>query len=144
MSAVLVHATTIAIGGRGVLILGDSGAGKSDLALRLIVEGALLIADDQTRLTIEGGRLVATAPTTIAGRMEARGVGILSAPQIESATLYLAVELSAKPLERMPEPSFWRPPGVAAAPHLPLISLSPFEPSALAKLRLALIAVTQT
>ena len=144
MSAVLVHATTIAIGGRGVLILGDSGAGKSDLALRLMAEGALLVADDQTRLMLNNGKLVATAPPTIAGRIEARGVGVLGAPQIESATLHLAVELSTKLLERMPELSFWQPLGVAAAPHLPLISLSPFEPSALAKLRLALIAVTQT
>ena len=141
--SVLVHATAIQVVGHGVLILGESGAGKSDLALRLIGEGALLISDDQTSLTVEGGRLVATAPATIAGRIEARGLAIVRAPQIEAAILRLAVRLEAAPLERMPEPYFWRVPGVAAGPHLPLISLAPFEPSATVKLRMALTAVTQ-
>ncbi len=137
-----MHATTIQLVGHGVLILGDSGSGKSDLALRLIAEGALLVADDQTCLTLQDGHLVATAPTTIAGRIEARGIGILPAPQVESARLRLAVRLSTVPIERMPEASLWHPPGgVAGTPHLPLIALAPFEPSSLIKLRMALGAV---
>ena len=139
----LVHATSVQLGASGVLILGGSGAGKSDLALRLIGEGALLVADDQTRLTVRDGRLVATAPAAIAGRIEARAVGIVRAARIEAAVLRLAVRLDAAPLERMPEPSFWQVPGVAAAPHLPLIALAPFEPSSTVKLRMALTAVTQ-
>ena len=138
----LVHATTLQIAGHGVLILGDSGSGKSDLALRLIAEGALLVADDQTCVTCQDGRLVATAPPLIAGRIEARGIGIFAAPRIESATLRLAVQLAAGPLERLPETSSWHPPGsVAGTPHLPLIALAAFEPSASIKLRMALIAV---
>ena len=82
MTAVLIHATTVQLGAHGVLIIGPSGSGKSDLALRLIGEGALLVSDDQTRLTLKDGRLIATAPATIAGRIEARGIGIQRAPQI--------------------------------------------------------------
>jgi serine kinase of HPr protein (carbohydrate metabolism regulator) len=142
MTSVLVHATTVQIAGHGVLILGDSGSGKSDLALRLIGEGALLVADDQTRVTCRDGQLVATAPATIAGRLEARGIGILAAPQVESARLRLAVRLSTIPVERMPEALFWYPPGgVAETHHLQMIALAPFEPSALVKLRMALNAV---
>ena len=143
MTAVLIHATTVQLGAHGVLIIGPSGSGKSDLALRLIGEGALLVSDDQTGLTLKDGRLIATAPATIAGRIEARGIGILRAPHIESAIVRLAVELTSAPLERMPEPRSWSPPGVAAAPQVPLVSLAPFEPSALLKLKLALLAVTE-
>ena len=136
----LVHATTVQIAGHGVLILGDSGSGKSDLALRLIGEGAFLVSDDQTRLTIRENRLIANAPAAIAGRVEARGIGILCAPQVESAVLRLAVQLSPA-IERMPEAASWSLPGVAGAPQVPLIALSPFEPSAAVKLRIALNAV---
>ena len=142
MKRVLIHATTIQIVGYGVLIFGDSGAGKSDLALRLIAEGAFLVADDQTELTVRDGRLVATAPSTIAGKIEVRGLGIVAAPHTESANLRLAIHLLAAPLERMPEASFWQPPDLAAAPRLPLVALAPFEPSAVVKLRMALTAVT--
>ena len=137
----LIHATTIQLGLSGVMLLGESGVGKSDLALRLIAEGALLVADDQTQIALIDGCLIATAPKTIAGRIEARGIGILPVPQIEAATVRLAVQLTRSPIERMPEPAGWWPPGVAGAPQIPLFELSPFEPSATVKLRLALIAV---
>jgi HPr kinase/phosphorylase len=139
--SVLIHATTVQIGVHGVILMGESGAGKSDLALRLIAEGALLVSDDQTRLTLDQGRLIATAPQTIAGRIEARGVGILRAPQVSAATVRLAVQLTRGAVERMPEPASWSPPGVAGAPQIALIELSPFEPSAPVKLRMALMAV---
>jgi serine kinase of HPr protein (carbohydrate metabolism regulator) len=137
----LIHATTIQLGAYGVMLMGESGSGKSDLALRLIAEGALLVSDDQTRLTLTNGRLIATAPQTIAGRIEARAIGILRAPQVGAATVRLAVQLTRAPIERMPEPASWSPPGVAGAPQIPLIELTPFEPSAPVKLRLALMAV---
>ena len=139
MKRVLIHATTIQLAGHGVLIFGDSGAGKSDLALRLIAEGAFLVADDQTELTVGGGRLVATAPSTIAGQIEVRGLGIVAAPHTESANLRLAVHLAAL-IERMPDTSFWKAPDLAGAPRLPLVALAPFEPSAVVKLRMALSA----
>ena len=139
----LVHATTIQLAGYGVMLLGDSGAGKSDLALRLIAEGALLVADDQTKLDVVDGRLIASAPQTIAGRIEARGIGIVRAPQTEAADVRLAVQLTRAPIERLPEPASWSPPGVAAAPQIPLIELAPFEPSAPVKLRMALMSVAK-
>ena len=74
---ILVHATAVAIDGRALLLRGPSGAGKSDLALRLIDAGARLIADDQSVLRREGGRLLAAVPAAIAGLIEVRGVGIL-------------------------------------------------------------------
>jgi hypothetical protein len=107
----------------------------------LIGDGALLVSDDQTRLAVVDGRLVATAPQTIAGRMEARGLGIVRAATIASAIVRLAVELESRSPERMPEPRLWSPPNVAAAPQVPLIALSAFEPSAPIKLKMALLAV---
>jgi HPr kinase/phosphorylase len=74
---ITIHATTVSLDGRGVILRGPSGSGKSDLALRLINEGALLVADDQTILFVESGRMMAQPPAEIAGKMEVRGVGIV-------------------------------------------------------------------
>ena len=129
-----VHATCIAIDGRGILLRGPSGSGKSDLALRLIDEGALLVSDDQVILTEADGGLTASAPATIAGRMEVRGIGIVSMPHLPQVGLTLVVDLvAAAKIERMPEAACCRLGGV----DLPAIALAPFEPSAPAKLRLA-------
>jgi HPr kinase/phosphorylase len=133
----LVHATTLDLAGLGVLILGPSGAGKSDLALRLIADGALLVADDQTLVDLQGDALRATAPEKIAGLIEARGVGIVPAAIKRATRLALAVQLTAKP-ERMPQRRAWSLPGSAVA--IPLVELDPFEASAPAKLRFALAA----
>jgi serine kinase of HPr protein (carbohydrate metabolism regulator) len=84
-----------------VLIEGASGAGKSDLALRLIDRGASLISDDYTLLTRSGDALIAAAPGTIAGRMEVRGLGILAFPHRDKVRVALAVRLTEAP-ERMP------------------------------------------
>ena len=131
----LVHATTLDIASLGVLILGASGTGKSDLALRLIADGALLVADDQTSIDVRGGELWATSPAKIAGLIEARGVGIVPVAIKLGTRLVLAVEFAALPA-RMPEWRSWSLPGVAVG--IPLIELSPFEASAPAKLRFAL------
>ena len=131
----LVHATTVDIAGLGVLILGAPGAGKSDLALRLIAEGALLVADDQTVIEMRGDEIWASAPEKIAGLVEARGLGIVPAATKRATRLVLAVQLTALPA-RMPERRTWALPGAGA--QIPLIELSPFEASAPAKLRLAL------
>ena len=129
-----VHATSVAIGGRGVLLYGPSGAGKSDLALRLIDRGAKLISDDYTIVRSSGGQLSASAPATIAGMMEVRGLGVVDMPHVGEAPLALIVDL-AQHIDRMPgDPEEWL---VAGAP-LPVVRLSPFEASAPIKVELAL------
>ena len=65
LSSETVHASTVAIGGKAVLIGGPSGSGKSDLALRLIDRGAVLISDDYTIVRRTDAGLVANAPATI-------------------------------------------------------------------------------
>ena len=132
-----VHATSVAIGGDGILLRGPSGSGKSDLALRLIDDGARLVADDQTELERVGAVLEMRAPATIAGRLEVRGLGILRVPSVAAAPLRLVVDLVApEAVERLPEPEFCTLLGIS----LPLLRLAPFAASAAAKLRLALRA----
>lgn len=134
---VFVHATAVAIDRVGALLLGPSGSGKSDLALRVLEAGGRLIADDQVVLSRVGEKLIANAPTTLAGRIEARGIGILSlggAQLWRKMPVRLAVELVPPDrVERLPEPATREFLGFA----LPLIRLAPFEVSAIAKLRLA-------
>ena len=137
-----VHATCVALrlGRRwhGVLLRGPSGAGKSDFALRLLDEGARLVADDRTDLAVKGQRLIASAPATIAGLLEVRGLGIVALPRSRRAArveVALLVDLvSPKRIDRMPQPMSEKVMGVA----LPVLALAPFEASAAAKLRLAL------
>lgn len=130
----LVHASCVAIDGRAVLIGGASGHGKSDLALRLIDRGARLVADDQTLLEPSGGRLLASAPPTIAGRIEVRGVGILAMEAVRDVPVALFVDLDAPP-ERLPEGAGKR---VLAGIAIPSIALSALEASAPIKLEAAL------
>src|SRR5262245_18022362 len=136
----LVHATTVDIAALGVRILGESGAGKSDLALRLIASGALLVADDQTDIEVTGDALRATSPRPIAGLIEARGVAIVHAPTKVATRLRLAVSLIVTAPERMPELRTWSLPG-SVKPQIPLIELGAFEASAGEKVRRALTAV---
>lgn len=135
----LLHATAVAIDGRAVLLRGASGSGKSDLALRLIDAGARLVADDQSELCREGDRVIVRAPATIAGLIEVRGVGIMRLDALAEAPLALIVDLvQPEKIERLPARRTERVLGLA----LPLISVTPFEASAAAKLRLALRACT--
>lgn len=137
---VRVHGSSVTIDGRGILLRGPSGSGKSDLALRLIDQGAMLVADDQTELSRNGDRLEMKAPPTIAGMIEVRGVGIIPMPHIGSAALDLVVDLApASEVERLPEPRFCEFEGVS----VPLLALDPFTASAPAKLRLALRTARQ-
>lgn len=133
-----VHGTCVAIEGRGVLLRGAPGSGKSDLALRLIDAGARLVADDQIELTGRGDDIMTQAPAAIAGRIEIRGVGILACPAIAAAPLRLVVDLVAGgDVERLPEARSClyldRP--------IPLLRLAPFEASTPAKIRAALRAL---
>lgn len=136
----LIHATTVDISGAGVLLIGPSGAGKSDLALRLICEGALLVSDDQTELSIDGALVHAHVPATIAGMIEVRSVGLLCAPTISCSRVRLAVLLASEVPERLPEPKHWTPPNLSE-PRLPCVEIVGREVSATAKLRFALYAV---
>jgi HPr kinase/phosphorylase len=101
----LLHASCVAIDGQGVLLAGAPGAGKSDVALRLIDAGGELVADDQTALRVENGRLTAFPPPSIAGLLEVRHVGLLKMPYCPSAPVMLYVELvpDAAALQRLPE-----------------------------------------
>jgi len=127
-----LHASAVAIDGRGVLILGASGRGKSDLALRLIDRGAVLIADDQVELAARGGRLQACALATIHGKLEVRGIGIVDC-DAAAAPIALVVDLDVAP-ERMPEPGSLTLEGIA----VPTVALAPFDASAPIKVELAL------
>ncbi|ARJ66271.1 serine/threonine protein kinase [Magnetospirillum sp. ME-1] len=136
----LVHGTCVAIAGRGVLLRGPSGSGKSDLALRLIDGGALLVADDQTRLERDGGTLLASPPATIAGMIEARGLGLVRLPHLARVPLVLLIDLvRPSEVERLPEANTLELLGLPVR-HL---RLAPFEASAAAKVRLAMGASTR-
>lgn len=126
----------------GVLILGASGAGKSDLALRLIATGAMLVADDRCDLFVTSGYLHAAVPRTLAGLIEVRGVGIVRVPYRPDARIALAVRLAEPPaVVRLPEPATYRPPAPLELPepNLPReILLAPFEVSTPAKILAAI------
>lgn len=135
-----VHGTVVALAGRGVLLRGPSGAGKSDLALRLIERGARLVADDRVDLSVRRGRVTAAAPRVLAGLIEARGIGIVSAPRRARAEIVLVADLTRSArVERMPAPDRC----VLAGVRLPRVRLAPFEASAPVKIRLALAHVAR-
>lgn len=136
LSSETVHATSVAIGGRAVLLSGLSGIGKSDLALRLIDRGAILVSDDYTLLKRQGTGLIATAPATISGMMEVRGIGLVDMPIMEEAPVALVIELYDK-VDRMPaEPMMRRLAGI----DIPVAKISPMESSAPIKVEMALKA----
>jgi serine kinase of HPr protein (carbohydrate metabolism regulator) len=130
----VVHASCVAIGGRGVLLAGRSGAGKSDLALRLIDRGAELVSDDYTELRGVGDVLLAQAPPTIAGRMEIRGIGLIDMPSVAGVPICLYADLDRAP-DRLPEAATIRFAGL----DIPLVALAALEPSAPLKLEYALV-----
>ncbi len=140
-SECLLHATTVALAGRAALIRGASGSGKSDLALRFISDfasdGAALISDDQTSISLIDDQLIVRAPATIAGLIEVRGIGPLCVPCRDHATLVLVVDLvksSAVP-RLQPDPP---PQEQILGRQVPLTVLAPFEASAPLKLKLLL------
>ncbi len=104
MPLLTLHATSVAVAGNGLLILGPSGSGKSTLALQLIALGAELIADDKTVITQDDGKLIASAPEVIRGQIEARGVGLLRVPPAGPTPLALVVDLDRTEPDRLPHP----------------------------------------
>jgi serine kinase of HPr protein (carbohydrate metabolism regulator) len=129
-----IHATTIAIGSHAVMLLGLSGTGKSDLAMRLIDRGAMLVSDDQTMLTARAGRLIAAPPETLAGKIEVRGIGIIDIPWRGQIPVALAVRLTER-YDRMPSATLREP---FAGIDVPTVMLNAFEGSAPIKVERAL------
>jgi len=101
-SEVLMHASCVAVAGRAVLIRGASGSGKSGLALQLMALGAGLVADDRTLLWRVDDTVLADAPPTLEGRIEARQFGILRAPAAGSSAVVLVVDMDTSETERLP------------------------------------------
>ena len=120
---------------RGVLIEGPSGSGKSDLALRALDGGWLLVSDDRTLLWTCEGRLYGRAPDTLAGLIEARGLGILPASDRAYARIHMIARcVGAETVDRLPNDETQALLGVS----LPLVRLAALEASAPAKLSRAL------
>lgn len=137
----LVHATAAALygagpegGWRAVLLMGPSGVGKSDLALRLLERGWRLTADDYLHAWASNRHLFVRAPAAISGRIEVRGVGLVDRAALTTVRAALVVRCVNTPPERLPEPVFERIAGV----DLPLIELEALHPSAPARVKAAL------
>jgi HPr kinase/phosphorylase len=140
----MLNDAALPFGGRkeiAVLLLGQSGSGKSDVALRLIAAGATLISDDQTALYVEDDRLWAAAAPGIEGLFELRGVGIVKFAHVAEAAIALAVELRPDfAPERLPESRHYQPPPPLKASRLPpLAFLNPFDTSTAAKIAAAAV-----
>lgn len=129
-----IHASCVAIGDAAVLIAGRSGAGKSDLALRLIDRGARLVSDDYTELRREGAALVARPPGALAGKIEVRGIGIVAMEHRADVAVRLIVVIDDAP-PRLPDPPARR---TLAGVALREIALPSLEPSAPVKVEIAL------
>ncbi|HYX45302.1 MAG TPA: HPr kinase/phosphatase C-terminal domain-containing protein [Sphingomicrobium sp.] len=134
LSAETIHASTVASGGRAVLITGASGSGKSDLTLRLLDRGFSLVSDDQTLLKRDGDRLLATAPSNIVGKLEVRGIGIIEVDPVSDVPVALVVELTSE-IQRMPDENRGR---LILGVKLPLVSIDAATASAPSKVALAL------
>ncbi len=153
MTTVNIHASCVVLGraaeafgapsDAGILLLGESGAGKSAIALQLIGRGARLVADDRVELFVREGDLWARPPAALAGLIEARGVGIAALPFAADAHVALAVELVATHnVPRHPEIRHYAPPkalgDVARLP--PLLALSADDNAVVDKIALAAAA----
>lgn len=136
-SVCLIHATTVEVMGYGILLRGPSGSGKSDLALRLMDEGAALVSDDQTELRRDGNHLTAHPPASIQGMMEVRGLGLFQMPFSPFAKVTLAVDLvDPTSIERLPDPDSESILGII----VPRLKLAAFHASTPTKLRLWIYA----
>ena len=128
-----IHGTVVEVNGKGVLLRGESGVGKSDLALRLIDGGGRLVADDRCEVTVSDDRITATCPDEIFGLLEVRGIGVVRMNAVKSVHVDLVVELCRpEDVARMPDDKTCEDFGVS----VPVCSIAPFESSATAKIRL--------
>jgi serine kinase of HPr protein (carbohydrate metabolism regulator) len=133
----MVHGSAVVIGGNGVLLLGPSGSGKSDLALRLIDRGAKLICDDIVHIENSNALPILACAPNIAGKIEVRGIGICPMDFVHSAPLRLIVQL-AQDFDRMPpEHQSITITGFS----VPMFKLAPFQASSALKVEWALRSV---
>lgn len=135
-----IHASCVAINSQGVLLMGKSGSGKSDLALRLLARGASLVADDQVILSVhESGRaVVANVDASIRGLLEIRGIGLVRYPVATDIPVALVIELVTRDkMEHIPIPATYDALGFA----IPKIAIDGFDASAPAKVYAALYAL---
>jgi serine kinase of HPr protein (carbohydrate metabolism regulator) len=131
----LSHASCVRFEGKGILIFGPSGSGKSDLSLRLIDAGAVLISDDYVNLEWDGKILVGFTAPNIEGLIEVRGIGPLKTEYQSSSPIDLALELTPREeIERLPEESFFNHDGG----KIPFYKFDCFSVSAIAKIRMLL------
>jgi HPr kinase/phosphorylase len=140
----ILHGACVSVGGKGVLILGPPGAGKSDLALKLIDQPGYglsskltrseLVADDQVVIARRGKKLAASAPPALGGKLEIRGLGIVDVKAKPKVMLTLVVKLQAHAhIERMPDSSTFEILGIS----LPVVEIDGATTSAMARLRAA-------
>lgn len=130
-----IHASCVTLQSQGILLLGSSGSGKSDLALRLITSyGCQLVADDRVDITIKENQIIATCPKTLQGLLEIRGIGIVKYPFVSQTPVKIAIQLTSDKIERMPAQDFYEIEGI----KIPLFRLNSFESSSPAKVLTAL------
>ena len=135
-----IHASAVAILGRAVLLYGRSGSGKSDLALRLIDRGAMLISDDYTLCHAREDGLFASAPGSILDKIEVRGLGIINMPSVQDVGIALLINLESD-VDRFP---LDRDTLMIAGCSVPVIALEPFHASTPIKVELALQLIDGT
>ena len=135
-----MHSSSVVIDDNGVLILGDSGSGKSDLALRLIDNGATLISDDISICRKNLNSIYLYCPPEIKGLLEVREIGIITVPFVERIKLRLVVNLKSNNNERFPKDSSFRILGI----KIPIINIEGKNSSAVAKIKVKLNEIRET
>ena len=135
-----IHSTSVVIDDNGVLILGDSGSGKSDLALRLIDNGATLISDDISICRKNSNDIYLYCPPEIKGLLEVREIGIITVPFVERIKLRLVVNLKSNNNERFPKDNSFRILGI----KIPIINIEGKNSSAVAKIKVKLNEIRET
>ena len=118
------QAGCVAVDGRGILIEGPPGSGKSSLALALIDRGATLVGDDGVLLEVAGGHLIAAAHPNIAGKIEVRNVGLIDLPMSQPVPVVLVIRLDGEAPRHIDSPEAITIAGIT----LPLVRLYPDSP----------------
>ena len=135
-----IHSTSVVIDDNGVLILGDSGSGKSDLALRLIDNGATLISDDISICRKNSNNIYLYCPPEIKGLLEVREIGIITVPFVERIKLRLVVNLKSNNNERSTKDNYITILGI----KIPIINIEGKNSSAVAKIKVKLNEIRET